>query len=134
MSDVDGLLDGDVAPHGQLDGALQTWDDEEGVVVLEVNGHRIDGERFDVRVRSVVDDGVGLRGRLQLGEAFDAGAGQGDFGRLRFDFVGEEGVVVAVVLNLEVINTIVAIKRKKQMLQQILEKLNTCEMHNYFAL
>ncbi len=108
MSDVDRLLDGDVAPHGQLENALQPCDDEEGVVVLEVNGHRIDGERFDVGVRTVVDDGVALRSRLQLGVALDAAAGQSDFRSLRFDFVGKEGVVVAVVLNLNDRNKYVA--------------------------
>ena len=32
------LLDGDVAPHGELDGALEARDDEERVVVLVVHG------------------------------------------------------------------------------------------------
>ena len=32
------LLDCDVAPHGELDGALEAADDEERVVVLVVHG------------------------------------------------------------------------------------------------
>ena len=32
------LLDCDVAPHGELDGALEARDDEERVVVLVVHG------------------------------------------------------------------------------------------------
>ena len=95
VTNIDGLLDGDVAPHGQLDGALHSRDDEEGVVVLEVNGHLVDRQWLNVGVRSVGDGGVGLRRGLQLGVALDAAAGQGHLCCLRLDFVRQEGVVIA---------------------------------------
>ena len=101
MLDVDGLLDGDVAPHRQLDGALQLADHQEGVVVLEVDRHGVEGERLDAAVRAVRDGGVGLRRRLQLAVALHVAAGQRHPGGLGLDFVGQEHVVVAGVLDLK---------------------------------
>jgi len=100
VPDVQRFLDSDVAPHGQLDRPLQLRHDEEGVVVFEVDGHGVEGERLDVAVRPVGDGGLGLRRRLQLGEAFDVAAGKGHLGSLGLDFVGRVAIVVAAVLDL----------------------------------
>ncbi len=101
MTNIDGLFNGNVAPHGQLDGTLHSCDDEEGVVVLEVNAHFINRQWLNVGIRSVGDRGVGLRSGLQLGVALDAAAGQDHLRCLRLDFVRQECVMIAGEKNLK---------------------------------
>lgn len=96
---INSLLDSICAPltpHAELDDPLELGYDEEGVVVLVVDGQLLLGERLHVRVRPVRDDGVRQRHGLEaLGVGLERGGRQRHLGRLGLDRVRRAGVVVA---------------------------------------